>query len=175
MDRTLLLSQVYEPITVISWRRAISLLTLGKVEVVETYDQNIRSVSLVLKLPSVVRLVHSFRRHKHPVRFSRQNVLARDRWRCQYCGQKRTSAELTYDHVIPRAKGGKTCWENIVTACVECNARKADRTPEQARMRLLQEPARPSWVPIFTLQISRQSVPDAWRDYCYWMAELVPD
>lgn len=172
MERTLLLSQGYEPISIISWQKAICLLTLGKVEVIETYERDIRSVQLVLKMPAVVRLVRAIRRYPRQVKFSRQNVLARDRWRCQYCSEKRPSHELTYDHVIPRSQGGRTEWENIVAACVDCNARKANRTPEQARMRLRRVPHRPSWVPIFTLTISRSSVPDAWRDYCYWTGDL---
>ena len=173
MQRTLLLSQGYEPISVISWRKAICMLTLGKVEVVETYDRDIRSVTLVFKMPAVVRLLRNVRRHRKQVKFSRQNVLARDRWRCQYCGDKRPIGELTYDHVVPKAQGGRTCWENIVTACVECNTRKANRTPAQAHMQLRRQPRRPAWVPIFTIQISRASMPDAWRDYCYWTGDLV--
>ncbi|MCA9665735.1 MAG: HNH endonuclease [Myxococcales bacterium] len=172
MERTLLLSQGYEPISVISWKKAICLFTLGKVEVIETYERDIRSVSLVFKMPAVVRLLRKFRRHKKQVKFSRQNVLARDRWACQYCGTKPPINELTYDHVVPRSRGGKTCWENIVTACVSCNAQKANRTPRQAGMSLRKAPVRPAWVPIFTIQLSRSSMPDAWRDYCYWTSEL---
>lgn len=88
MERTLLLNQGYEPISVISWRKAICLFTLGKVEVVETYTRDIRSVQLVFKMPAVVRLLYHIKRVKKEVRFCRQNVLARDRWRCQYCGAK---------------------------------------------------------------------------------------
>jgi 5-methylcytosine-specific restriction endonuclease McrA len=79
---------------------------------------------------------------------------------------------LTYDHVVPRARGGKTVWENIVTACVPCNLRKSDRTPEQVGMRLIKKPTRPTWVPAMTLRISTKTVPDAWRDYLYWTGEL---
>jgi 5-methylcytosine-specific restriction endonuclease McrA len=82
-------------------------------------------------------------------------------------------SELTYDHVVPRAQGGTTCWENIVTACTRCNARKANRTPEQAGMRLRRHPIRPSWVPVFTLQLSGP-VPDQWASYLYWTSELQP-
>ena len=73
---------------------------------------------------------------------------------------------------MPRSRGGKTTWENIVTACVACNTRKAHRTPAQAGMRLRKPPVRPRWVPVFTIEISRASMPDAWRDYCYWTARL---
>ena len=86
--RTLLLSQGYEPIRVISWQRALALLTLGKVEVIEEYDAELRAVSLVIKMPAVVRLLRGFRRHKKPVKFSRVNIAARDRYRCQYCVRK---------------------------------------------------------------------------------------
>jgi len=171
---TLLLNAGYEPIKVVSWQRAITLLTLGKVEVLEEYDRSIRSPTLVIKMPAVVRLLRMFRRNKQPVKFSRVNIYARDHYRCQYCGTKLAIADLTYDHVVPRARGGRTVWENIVTACVPCNARKSDRTPEQAGMRLLATPARPTWVPVMTLRLSMRSVPDAWQDYLYWTGELGP-
>src|SRR5512134_2453131 len=103
--RTLLLSQGFEPIKVISWQRAITLLFLGKVEVIEEYDHNVRSVSLVIKIPAVVRLLRAFRRHAKPVKFSRVNIYARDHYRCQYCGRRASISELTYDHVTPRSQG----------------------------------------------------------------------
>lgn len=168
MERTLLLSQSYEPIATISWQRAICLLTLGKVEIVEEYDRDVRSVSVVFKMPSVVRLIRAFRRHRKRVKFSKQNVFARDRWRCQYCGTKAPISDLTYDHMLPRSRGGKTCWENIVTACRDCNARKADRTPEEAGMKPRKRPERPNWVPVFSVNVS-QNIPDTWRDYCWGM------
>lgn len=170
--RTLLLSQSYEPIKVISWRRAFTLLTLGKVEVVGEYADNIRTVSLVLKTPAVVRLLRTFKRHKRPVKFSRVNIYARDGYRCQYCGTKAPLADLTYDHVMPRSQGGKTTWQNIVTCCYACNRHKANRTPEQAGMKLLSHPVQPSWIPAVLIRISTSSVPDAWRDYLYWTGEL---
>ena len=165
MERTLLLSTGYEPITTISWQRAISLLTLGKVEVVETYDREVRSMSLALKLPSVVRLVNLFRRHKQRVKYSKQNVFARDRWACQYCGTKHDICDLTVDHVVPRAQGGKTEWENVVTACKPCNSTKADRTPQQAGLRLRKKPEKPDWVPLLTLKVSRERAPQVWQGY----------
>jgi 5-methylcytosine-specific restriction endonuclease McrA len=170
--RTLLLSQSYEPLRVISWKRAFTLLTLGKVEVVEEYDRNIRTCYLVFKMPAVVRLIDAFRRHRHPVRFSRVNVYARDRYRCQYCGLKESLSKLTFDHVIPRSRGGTTSWTNVVAACVDCNHQKANRTPTEARMRLIKEPVQPRWVPAVTLQISMRSVPEAWTDYLYWTGAL---
>lgn len=166
MERTLLLSQSYEPIATISWQRAICLLTLGKVEVVEEYDCSVRSVSVVFKMPAVVRLVRAFRRHKKRVKFSKQNVFARDRWKCQYCGSKPSISELTYDHVLPRSRGGRTSWENIVTACRDCNARKADRTPEEAGMKPRKRPERPDWVPVFSINVV-QHIPETWKGYCW--------
>ncbi len=122
--KTLLLSQSYEPIKVISWQRAITLLFLGKVEVVEEYGDAVRSVTFIIKIPSVVRLLRAFRRHHRPVKFSRVNIYARDGYACQYCGDKLGVDELTYDHVVPRSQGGRTEWTNIVTACHDCNRRK---------------------------------------------------
>jgi 5-methylcytosine-specific restriction endonuclease McrA len=170
--RTLLLSQGYEPIKVISWQRAISLLFLGKVEVIEEYDHDIRSVTLVIKIPAVVRLLRAFRRHAKPVKFSRVNIYARDSYRCQYCGHKASISELTYDHVIPRSQGGTTDWTNIVSCCYECNRKKGGRTPKQAGMTLLSHPHQPNWVPAVTIRISLKSMPEAWRDYLYWTGEL---
>lgn len=169
---TLLLTAGYEPIKVVPWERAITLLTLGKVEVLEEYDRSVRSPTVVFKVPAVVRLLQVFRRRKKAVKFSRINIYARDRYRCQYCGRTLPIADLTYDHVIPRARGGKTEWENIVAACVPCNARKSDRTPAEAGMRLIKQPIRPTWVPAMTLRINTRAVPDAWRDYLYWTGEL---
>jgi 5-methylcytosine-specific restriction endonuclease McrA len=173
--RTLLLSQGYEPIKVISWQRAITLLTLGKVEVIEEYDHEIRAVSVVIKIPAVVRLLRAFRRHAKPVKFSRINIYARDGYRCQYCGTKCSIGELTYDHVIPRAKGGRTTWDNIVTCCYPCNYAKGSRTPAEAKMSLSSTPVRPAWVPAVTIRVSTRSVPDAWRDYLYWTGEIESD
>lgn len=170
--RTLVLSQGYEPIKAISWQRAITLLTMGKVEVIEEYDHDVRSVSLVIKIPAVVRLLNAFRRHKQKVKFSRVNIFARDKYSCQYCGMKGKMSELTYDHVVPRAQGGKTEWNNIVTCCYDCNRDKKDRTPAQAGMRLLSKPVQPNWVPVMTIQVSQTSAPDAWATYLYWTSDL---
>ncbi len=169
---TLLLSQSYEPIKVIPWQRAITLLFLGKVEVVEEYSHEVRSVTVILKIPAVVRLLRAFRRHHKPVKFSRVNIYARDAYTCQYCGTRLGVAELTYDHVVPRSQGGATDWTNIVTCCHECNRVKGGRTPRQAGMQLRALPVQPNWVPAVTIRVSLRSVPDAWRDYLYWTGEL---
>ena len=173
--QTLLLNQGFEPIKVISWQRAITLLFLGKVEVLEEYDRDIRSVTVIIKVPAVVRLLRSFRRHARPVKFSRVNIYARDNYRCQYCGKKASISELTYDHVVPRSHGGMTEWTNIVTCCYLCNRKKGGHTPAQAGMKLLTQPSQPNWVPAIAIRISMRSVPDAWRDYLYWTGELEID
>ena len=170
--QTLLLNQGFEPIKVISWQRAITLLFLGKVEVLEEYTNELHSVSLVIKIPAVVRLLRAFRRHSRPVKFSRVNIYARDNYKCQYCGKKAPISELTYDHVVPRSQGGLTEWTNIVTCCYLCNRKKGGQTPAQANMKLLTEPKQPNWVPAVAIRISLRSVPDAWRDYLYWTGEL---
>lgn len=168
--QTLVLSQSFEPVKIVSWQRAITLLFLGKVEVVEEYDRGI-GCTAVIKVPSVVRLLHAFRRVKKPVKFSRVNIYGRDKFRCQYCGISLKISEGTYDHVLPRAQGGRTNWENIVTACGDCNAHKGNRTPEAAGMKLLSKPVRPEWVPVMMVQFG-STPPEAWRDYIYWTGEL---
>ena len=145
--QTLLLDQGYAPIKTISWQRAVTLMFLNKVEIVETYDGFAHSSTMVIKIPAVVRLLRAFKRFRKPVKFSRLNVLARDNYTCQYCGDKLPISELTYDHVVPRSQGGTTVWNNIVSCCSEDNLRKANRTPEQAGMKLIKKPVRPSWIP----------------------------
>lgn len=173
--RTLVLSQAYEPVKVVSWQRALTLFTLGKVEVLEEYDWSVRTVTVVVKVPAVVRLLRTFRRRRQPVRFSRVNIYARDGYKCQYCREKKPIRELTYDHVVPRRLGGRTEWTNIVTACQDCNLYKGARTPAQAGMTLRVPPVRPDWVPAVSITVSLRSVPDAWRDYLYWTGELIDD
>jgi 5-methylcytosine-specific restriction endonuclease McrA len=171
-EQTLVLSQGYEPVRVISWQRAITMISLGKVEIIEEYDGFIRSTSVVVKVPAVVRLINAFRRVKKPVKFSRINIYARDGYKCQYCGKKEKLADLTYDHVTPKSRGGRTVWKNIVTCCYGCNSKKRDRTPQEAKMRLRTRPVQPKWIPAIAIRVSRTSVPDAWRDFLYWTGAL---
>jgi 5-methylcytosine-specific restriction endonuclease McrA len=174
--RTLLLNSTYEPLKVIPWQRAVTLLWLGKVEVIRTYDRDVRSVTFKLRMPAVVRLLRFIRRKRPQISFSRRNLFARDANRCQYCGVKQELSELTYDHVLPRSMGGKTDWANIVTCCIPCNRRKGGRTPEQAGMRLLRVPRRPERLPgVLTVTIGLSSAPDAWRDFLYWNIQLDED
>ena len=166
--QTLMLTQSYEPIRLVSWQRAMTLLMLGKVEMLREYDSVIRCHTRVVPRPAVVRLLRSFRRHRHPVRFSRVNLFTRDSYCCQYCGAAGTPTELTYDHVVPRHMGGRTEWTNIVTACAPCNLRKGGRTPEQAGMRLLSRPVQPqNFAAVAVASVSKlgRVVPEPWRDF----------
>jgi 5-methylcytosine-specific restriction endonuclease McrA len=141
----------------------------------EEYDEDIRSVTVTIKMPSVVRLLRAVR-GKRGVKFSRINVATRDDFRCQYCGLKLPLRELTYDHVVPRALGGKTCWENIVMACYPCNGRKGHRRPEQVGLRLCKPPVKPTWLPALAFRIDpASSVPEAWMNWVYWHGALEQD
>jgi 5-methylcytosine-specific restriction endonuclease McrA len=164
MERTLLLDMSFQPMMTIPWQKAITLLTLGKVEVLHEYDQEVHSTSVIFKLPAVVRLVNMFRRPKRRVKYSKQNIFARDRWTCQYCGVEKETSELTIDHVVPKSQGGKTEWGNVVSACKACNAKKADRTPQESSMRLRHVPTKPDWIPLLTLKIGNPA-PGMWKNY----------
>jgi len=170
MERVLLLNATYEPLRVISWKRAITLLTLDKVEVLETYDRVVRSVTLAIRLPAVVRLIHLVRFRKHTIRFSRENIYIRDKYQCQYCASSMDAGDLTYDHVIPKSMGGKTAWENIVTCCLPCNKKKGGRTPRQARMSLISKAKRPSLHPMLMITRRIGNTPESWRAYLFYHA-----
>jgi len=172
MEQVLLLNITFEPLKVINWKKAIIMLTLGKVEVLEEHNREIHSVSFAIKLPAVIRLLRFVRRPKTPVKFSRQNIYIRDNYKCQYCGSKLPPAELTWDHVLPRARGGKTEWENIVTCCIDCNRGKGGRFPSEASMTLIRKPSRPEWLPILKITLGFKHMPQTWRDYIYWNVEL---
>lgn len=125
-----------------------------------------------LRVPEVVTLTHYDRVPANIVTFSRRNVFKRDRFTCQYCGEQPGSEELTIDHVLPRAQGGTSTWDNCVLACVDCNSRKANRTPEQARMPLQTRPVRPAWKPVYATHGIRI---DSWLKFvsdAYWNIEL---
>ncbi len=163
--RTLVLDQGYQPHRVVSWQRAVGMLFVGKVEVLEEYDEWIRSVSLSIQMPAVVRLIRAVKRRQPPIRFSRLNVMTRDGFSCQYCAVDLPMRDLTYDHVLPRSRGGRTTWENVVTACKPCNHAKGDRTPSEAGMPLLRTPVKPTWLPARAVAATGGVVPERWRDY----------
>jgi len=174
MEQTLLLNASYEPLKIVHWQKAITLLCQGKVEVIAEYDREVRSVSISFRLPSVIRLLRyiKMKRRFDYVPFSRANIYARDDHSCQYCGESFPTNELTFDHVTPVAQGGRKDWENIVTCCVTCNRRKGGRTPEEAGMHLRRMPRRPESMPALRITIRLHTAPESWRDYLYWNAEL---
>lgn len=166
MNPTLLLNATYEPISVISWRKAVTLLVLEKVEALANYGRAIRSARSNFAAPAVVRLLSRVPWRRPRIRFSRRNVFARDEHVCQYCDQKFPTGRLTLDHIVPRSHGGPTNWTNIVTACQDCNQFKADRTPEQAGMALIRKPFTPYWLPA-SKGHGEYVQPDAWTPYLW--------
>ena len=166
MTIVLFLDNDWQPLRVEPWTRAITDLFLGKVEVIEySRDRTIKGVSRELPMPAVVRLLRRFRRDRQAIRFSRVNIYTRDAFTCPYCSERFDTEDLTFDHVLPRSAGGRTNWENIVTCCVPCNHAKANRTPEQAGMRLRRRPTKPRFLPTVTVRMDRRQVPDEWRPY----------
>ena len=140
----LVLNQNYEPLSICTAKRAIVMVFLGKAEVVERDHMDVHSVSLTVPLPSVVRLYMYITIPRKKILLTRKNILKRDDFRCQYCGQKRHP--LTLDHVVPKNRGGSDTWENLVCACARCNNKKGQQSPEQAGMNLLRIPRRPSYL-----------------------------
>lgn len=172
----LLLDSTYEPLKIISWMKAMTLIITGDAEVVEESDHKIRSANSEWSMPSVIRQLSKFRR-KGKVQFSRINIYMRDSWTCQYCLEKRQTKDLTFDHVVPRSQGGKTNWTNIVTACKPCNSKKDNRTPDQAGMQLRVPASEPKWLPA-QMVIKMTKLPKKWEPYIdarsllYWTTEL---
>jgi len=167
----LVLNRSFLPIHVTSVRRAFSLIYQGGARAVdaryETFDFDrwrrrktepgmdfIGTVGGGIPVPRVIVLIQYDRVPRRHVRFSRVNIFSRDRFTCQYCETKPPRAELNLDHVVPRAQGGRTTWENVVCCCVSCNRRKGGRTPEQAGLRLQSRPTRPRWTPMMNLAVS---------------------
>ena len=168
--RTLVLTPWYLPYRVVSWQDAITMLYLGKVEVVASYQEQIRSPSTVLSVPAVIRMHKKVTHNRCRVRFSRLNVFMRDEFRCMYCGVSYSSRELTFDHVVPRSQGGRTDWENILSACTACNTAKGGRTPVQAGMKPLRAPYKPKSLPLRQPRVDQSRIPDEWRAFC-----ILPD
>ncbi len=173
--QTLMLTPWMAPHKIISWQRAVVLAYLGKVEVIETWDAELCSPSATMMTPAVVRLKKGSVSTKQSVRFSRVNVFTRDKFRCQYCGDKKPLKQLNYDHVIPRVQGGKTVWENIVTSCYACNDRKGSRTPDQAGMKLLRQPKKPTSLPVVPpIRLDEGDLPEIWVPYCDGFSASAP-
>jgi 5-methylcytosine-specific restriction endonuclease McrA len=167
VSRVLVLNATYEPLNVVSIRRAVILLLKEKAEIVEAAEAWLHSEQLNLPVPLVIRLVYYVRIPRHfSLPLSRRTVLARDHYTCQYCNAQPGKAHLTIDHIVPRSRGGETEWENVVTACGPCNRRKGNRTPEEARMHLRRKPRRPRYLALTLLEDAR--APQAWTKYMYF-------
>ncbi len=196
----LVLNKHYAAITITSVRRAFGMLYRQLAEVVSFEDNQylsydfeswrevselrakyehdrydwVRCVRFEIAVPRIVRLMFYDRLPKHAVKFNRRNIYARDRGRCQYCGERFSTSELSLDHVLPRSLGGKTTWDNIVCCCVACNVRKGGRTPERAGMRLIAKPVKPKRSPIIHLRLTSARYA-SWKqflDAAYWNVEL---
>jgi len=159
----LVLNQSYEPLTICRARRAVVLLYLGKAEMLENGVGFIHSISNSFPLPSVIRLGYMIKRPYRERKLTRFEVFNRDRYTCQYCGKE--TRQLTLDHVIPRYRGGQHTWENVVSACVPCNRRKAGRTPQEAGMRLIRHPSYPGGSPFFNIPYHYQQTNNEWQKY----------
>ncbi len=182
----LVLNRLWQPVHTCSVKRALKLLCLGHAQVVQTegecryqthdigswvnysgdcslMDDLVHSVSVALRAPKIIVLALYDRLPRKEVKFTRQNVFLRDKHTCQYCRGAFSENQLNLDHVLPRDRGGKMTWDNIVTSCVPCNTKKANRLPHEAGMRLLNEPKIPRWRPFFGLK--EQSRDEAWIEF----------
>ncbi len=167
----------YFPLSLWSWQEAIKAVFLDRVNVLSEYeDAIVHSPSFEMRVPSVIALKEYVVPRSKPA-FTRFNVFLRDKFQCQYCGEKQRSHELTFDHVLPRSRGGGTSWENIVTACHVCNLHKGRQLPHECNMFPLRRPSAPS---IHELQENGRAFPpnflhESWNDYLYWDSELAED
>ncbi len=163
----------YFPLSVWPWHEAVKAVFLDRVNIVSHYDQMVRSPSFEMQLPSVIALKDYVSTRRMPA-FTRFNVFLRDRFACQYCNEPFPTQELTFDHVLPRSKGGRTSWENVVTACSTCNLLKGNYRTHEINMYPLQRPFQPT---AFQLQENGRAFPpnylhQSWRDFLYWDTEL---
>ncbi len=162
----------YYALSLWSWQDTVKAVFLNRVNIVSEYDAAVHSPSFEMRLPSVVSLKTYVKPALYPA-FTRFNVFLRDRFSCQYCG---SGDDLTFDHVVPRSKGGRTTWENVVAACAPCNLRKATRLPREIGMHPLQPPYQPT---VHDLHRNGRLFPpnhlhQSWLDYLYWDIELEP-
>ena len=157
LDTVIVLNASYEFLGLVSWKRAMTLLFTGKVEVVKQSDRFVRTVSKTVRVPAVVRLIKFIRQiYRREVPLSRKNVLTRDGFQCQYCGAEHSSGELTIDHVIPKVQSGANEWTNVVACCRHCNMKKGGRTPRQAGMHLVRKPVKPTIMEFINLYLRRK-------------------
>ena len=163
----------YYPLSLYSWQDSIKSVFLKRVSIIESYDQEVHSPSVSFRLPSVIALKDYVLPQRKPA-FTRFNVFLRDNFTCQYCHYRFASHELTFDHLVPRCLSGTTSWNNVVSACTNCNLKKGRRLLKFTGMKLLKEPIRPTSM---QLQNNGRNFPpnflhESWRDYLYWDTEL---
>ena len=166
----------YYPLSLWSWQDSIKAVFLDRVSIISEYDQEVHSPSASFKLPSVIALKDYVPQSRNPA-FTRFNVFLRDKFSCQYCAVRLPASDLTFDHVIPRARGGRTNWFNVVAACSRCNLRKGAKLASDCGMHPIQKPQEPS---VWQLQENGRHFPPnylhhSWRDYLYWDSELMQD
>ncbi|MEQ8333848.1 HNH endonuclease [Nisaea sp.] len=166
----------YFPLSLWSWQDVVKAVFLDRVNILSEYDHVVRSPSFEMKLPSVIALKEFVPQSRRPA-FTRFNVFLRDRFSCQYCDTRFPTHDLTFDHVIPRSRGGRTSWENVVTACGACNLRKGNKMPTPRGFMPIVKPVQPS---TYLLQENGRAFPpnylhDSWRDFLYWDSELEQD
>ncbi len=163
----------YFPLSLWSWQDAVKAVFLDRVSVLNEYETEVRSPSMVMRLPSVIALKDYIPAARRPA-FTRFNVFLRDGFTCQYCSERSAAQDLTFDHVIPRSRGGRTTWENVVAACGDCNLRKGSKLPRESAMYPRTHPRQPT---TWELQDNGRAFPpnylhQSWRDYLYWDSEL---
>jgi 5-methylcytosine-specific restriction endonuclease McrA len=163
----------YFPLSLWSWQEAVKASFLDRVNIVSEYERVVRSPSFEMRLPSVIALKEYIHLDRRPA-FTRFNVFLRDSFECQYCGIAERSEDLTFDHVVPRSRGGRTSWTNVVTACQSCNLHKGNRLPGECDMHPFRPVTEPS---TFELQQNGRAFPpnflhESWNDFLYWDSEL---
>ena len=160
----LVLNQNYVPLNVCNARRAVRLLYKGKAEMLENGRGDLHTISRIIPMPSVIRLIYMVKKPLMVRKLSRREVFARDKFTCQYCGVK--GLTLTLDHVVPKHKGGPHIWENVTSACIRCNHKKAGMTPVQAGMKLLSEPKAPRPNPYYIFRY--YNILEEWEKFIPW-------
>jgi 5-methylcytosine-specific restriction endonuclease McrA len=170
--RTLVLAPWMAPNRIASWQQAVVLVYLGKVDVLEEYDAEehapASSSRWTIRVPAVVRIRKTIDMNKSSVKFSRPNMLARDEYRCCYCPPsvaRKAAKDLTYDHVLPRSRGGKTCFENIVMSCRPHNRQKGNKTPQEAGLKMHFKPYKPASLKLSTMIIDVSRAHELWLPY----------
>lgn len=195
--RVLVLNRLWQAVNVCSVERAMALLCTGHAQVVEEQggnfstfsfrewcdvshqegDEVLRTISIRIRIPKIILLLFFDRIPNKEVKFTRNNLFERDKNTCQYCGKKFDRKDLNIDHVVPRLRGGRTTWTNVVCSCVPCNSRKGSRAPEEVGMRLIRPPYKPRWRPFMEFKFSH-TADHSWRhfvDLAYWNVELGED